>query len=137
MERDLLTSGYETRRASEAAATVLVVEDDAAVRLLFSSVLQDAGFDVIACENGAQALDAIRATADGIDALVTDGRMPGLSGLELLGQIRALRPEIPAIIVSGGPVEGISGHPGAVFLFKPISPGVLTCELRRLLQDRM
>jgi CheY-like chemotaxis protein len=120
------------RAVGTEAATVLVVEDDRAVRLLFTRILQGAGFEVIACENGAQGLEAARKQIDKIAAIVTDARMPGVHGPRLIARIRALRPEIPAILVSGNMMEH-EADPSTVFLTKPVSPAVLTGELRRLL----
>ena len=116
--------------------TVLVVEDDRAVLLLFTRVLQGAGYEVIACENGAVGLEAARNQIEKIDAVVTDARMPGLQGPRLIQRIRALRPEMPAILVSGNMVEADTDR-STVFLAKPVSPGALTRELRRLLNPRM
>jgi CheY-like chemotaxis protein len=117
-------------------ATVLVVEDDRAVRLLFTKVLQAAGYEVIACENGASGLEAARVGIDKINAVVTDARMPGLHGPRLIARIRALRPEIPAILVSGNILEAETDQ-STVFLTKPVSPALLTRELRRLLSARV
>jgi DNA-binding NtrC family response regulator len=124
------------RGVGTGAATVLVVEDDRAVRLLFTKVLQTAGYEVIACENGALGLEAARNQIDKIDAVVTDARMPGMQGPRLIARIRALRPEIPAIVVSGNMVEAENDR-STVFLTKPVSPGILTRELRRLLGARV
>jgi two-component system cell cycle sensor histidine kinase/response regulator CckA len=109
-----------------------VVEDDCAVLLLFTRILQAAGYEVIACENGAQALEAARKQINRIAAVVTDARMPGIHGPRLIARIRALRPDLPAILVSGNMVEN-APDPSTVFLTKPVSPAVLTGELRRLL----
>lgn len=117
-------------------ATILVVEDDRAVRLLFSRVLQAAGYHVIACEDGRSGLEAARANIDTLDAIVTDARMPGMSGQKLVARIRTLKPNVPAIVVSGNIVEGISDE-RTVFLCKPVTPGSLNRELQRLLCDRM
>jgi DNA-binding NtrC family response regulator len=124
------------RAVGEKTATVLVVEDDRAVRLLFTRVLEGAGYEVIACENGTAGLEAARNHLDEIDAVVTDARMPGMQGPRLISRIRALRPEMPAILVSGNMVEAETDA-STVFLTKPISPGLLTRELRRLLSNRM
>jgi CheY-like chemotaxis protein len=113
-----------------------VVEDDRAVRLLFTKVLESAGYDVIACENGTRGLEAARAQIDKIDAIVTDARMPGIQGPRLIARIRSMRPEMPAILVSGNLMEA-GTDAATVFLSKPISPGTLTRELRRLLRARM
>jgi len=113
-----------------------VVEDDRAVRLLFTKVLESAGYDVIAFENGTLGLEAARNQIEKIDAIVTDAMLPGMQGPRLIARIRAMRPEIPAILVSGNPVDTVIDST-TVFLSKPISPGMLTRELRRLLRARM
>ena len=120
------------RATLEPNATVLVVEDDSAVRILFTKVLESAGYDVIACENGTLGLEAARSQIDKIDAIVTDARMPGMQ----IARVRSMRPEMPAILVSGNLAEAETDAT-TVFLSKPISPGTLTRELRRLLRARM
>jgi CheY-like chemotaxis protein len=128
-----------TRLAPDSAITVLVVEDDRAIRYLFTEVLRGNGFDVIACEDGAVGLATARAQIDRIQAVVTDTRMPGLDGRELIDQIRALRPTLPILVVSGNLDE--SAHrrsdPAILYLSKPVSPDRLTVELRRLLCGTM
>ena len=117
-----------------------MVEDDRAVRLLFTKVLQAAGYRVIACENGTAGLEAARAHIEEIAALVTDAKMPGLAGPKLIARIRALRPQIPVILVSGNIDQAslaAAADPATVFLPKPVSPGRLTGELRRLLCGTM
>lgn len=131
-----MISASTNRAVGTATATVLVVEDDRAVRLLFTKVLENAGYEVIACENGALGLEAARNQIHKIDAVITDARMPGMQGPRLIARIRALRPEIPAILVSGNVVEAETDR-ATVFLTKPVSPGILTRELRRLLSARM
>ena len=79
-----------------------------------------------------QDLEAARKQIDKIAAIVTDSRMPGVHGPRLIARIRALRPGIPAILVSGNMVEHETDR-SIVFLTKPVSPAVLTGELRRLL----
>jgi CheY-like chemotaxis protein len=133
---NLLESAKRERAPFEGRATVLVVEDDRAVRLLFTRVLESAGYSVIACESGAAALDVFRSRIAEIRAVVTDAKMPGMSGQKLLSRLRALRPALPAIVVSGNTIDGIADAT-TVFLVKPITPGRLTGELQRLLCDTM
>lgn len=125
-----------TKRAS----TILLVEDDRAIRYLFTQVLRGAGHTVIACEDGLKGLTEARERITEIDAVVTDSRMPGLSGQELIAQIRALRPEMPILVVSGGIEEGAARVPAdvrTVYLSKPLAPDGLRVELDRLLSGRM
>lgn len=65
--------------------------------------------------------------------------MPGLDGRELIAQIRAMRPRLPILVVSGNIDENAarSGDPATLYLAKPLSPDRLTVELRRLLCGTM
>jgi CheY-like chemotaxis protein len=138
-ETAFLPEDDPTRRTADRTARVLVVEDDRAIRYLFSEVLRGNGFEVIACEDGASGLATARAQINEIHAVVTDSRMPGLDGRELIAQIRALRPRLPILVVSGNIDENAarSADPATLYLAKPISPDRLTVELRRLLCGTM
>lgn len=118
------------------APTILVVEDDRAIRYLLTHVLEAMGYLVIACEDGAHGLAVASAEIHRIDAVITDSTMPGMEGRELLGRIRALRAELPVLVVSGtiddGTMRAIE-DPFTIRLSKPVSPDRLRLELRRLL----
>ena len=128
-----------TRLGADRTATVLVVEDDRAVRYLFTEVLRGNGFEVIACEDGATGLATAKARINDIHALVTDCRMPGLDGRELIAQVRTLRPTLPILVVSGNIDDNAAriADPAIRYLVKPLSPDLLTVELRRLLCGTM
>jgi two-component system cell cycle sensor histidine kinase/response regulator CckA len=84
------------------AATVLVVDDEELIRELVGMMLGALGYRVLSAENGAQAMELGRARGlEGIDVLITDMCMPGMSGAELAEEFRALRPGIKAIFISG------------------------------------
>jgi two-component system cell cycle sensor histidine kinase/response regulator CckA len=124
------------RSVADGTATILVVEDDRAIRYLFTAVLRSNGFVVIACEDGASGLAMARANIDEIHAVVTDSSMPGLDGRQLIAEIRALRPAMPILVVSGSIDDGASrapADPSITWLCKPLSPDRLTVELRKLL----
>lgn len=135
-EKFPLNAREKTPDSRAPAATILVVEDDRAVRLLFAKVLQAAGYQVIACENGSAGLESARKHLETLDAIVTDAKMPGMGGQRLIARVRTLKPHLPAIVVSGNLIEGVADA-RTVFLCKPVTPGSLTRELRRLLCDRM
>jgi CheY-like chemotaxis protein len=84
--------------------TILVVEDEPAVRDIAVELLRDAGYGVLAAADG---YEAVRTLADNpaIDLLFTDVVMPGLSGFALAQQARLLRPEIKVLFTSGYPDE--------------------------------
>jgi len=91
---------------------------------------------VIACEDGICGVKEACARIDGVDAVITDAHMPGMTGSELVFRIRALRPEIPVIMVSGSVEAEMNPLPddaATVRLSKPVSPDRLRRELRRLL----
>lgn len=118
--------------------TVLLVEDDRAIRYLFSQVLHNNGYFVIAAEDGATGLDIARARIHTLDAVVTDSRMPGLDGRELVTQIRSLRSDIPILVVSGAvetPNRANASDAATRYFAKPVSPERLLVELRRSLHN--
>ena len=85
---------------------ILIAEDDPDLRDLLQDELEDAGYETIVCINGQKALDHIERQNEQIDLLLTDIRMPGLSGNELLALIRERRPEVPVIVITAfGSVE--------------------------------
>lgn len=114
--------------------TVLLVEDDDAVRRLAERALRQRGWEVDAAECGAQALDLLRARlADPalppLSAVVSDVMMPGLDGPSVVAAVRGECPGLPAILVSGyadrAARDGL-GESGITFLEKPYSLGALT-----------
>jgi signal transduction histidine kinase/CheY-like chemotaxis protein len=104
------------------SGTVLLVEDDAAVRGLAREVLQEQGYTVLAAGSGAEALEAVEHHADKIDLLLTDVIMPGMAGDELVEHLRLRLPGLKVVFVSGYANESIpkiitDGH--TAFLQKP------------------
>lgn len=78
---------------------ILVVDDEEIPRTLRKLVLQKQGYDVIAAPSGAEALEIIR--RGGIDMILTDQLMPGMTGTELAKTVKAAQPSMPVILVSG------------------------------------
>jgi CheY-like chemotaxis protein len=117
--------------------TVLLVEDDAAVRRYLEVILRRAGYEVLPASNGLEAIKV--AVSAKIDAVVTDALMPHLSGHELCRYLRA-RPELsrlPILLLSGlepnaATAPERSEHADA-HLTKPVRPEVFTDCLARLL----
>ena len=77
---------------------VLVVDDDEAMRDMVVALLEDAGYTANGAQGADQALEILG--DDDFDAVISDIRMPGRSGIELLGEIRELRPETPIIMMT-------------------------------------
>jgi CheY-like chemotaxis protein len=80
--------------------TVLSVEDDMLVAMGTNGTLEDLGHDVVEAHSGAQALTLLAERPD-IDLLITDQGMPGMTGVALAEAARALRPNLPVILVTG------------------------------------
>jgi CheY-like chemotaxis protein len=118
--------------------TVLLAEDDAAVRRYLEVILRRAGYTVICAANGLEAIKA--AMSSKVDAVVTDALMPHLNGHELCRYLRA-RPElmhIPILLLSGlepnaGGAPQTSAHADA-HLTKPVRPEDFTNCLAKLLR---
>ena len=120
-----------------AGKTILVVDDDSAVRTLTCRALAHEGYNVIAASSGNEALRLVKELGD-IDLLVTDVIMPGISGRELAVQIRRLRPSLRVLCLSGYmqleyQKEG-SELPPLPFLMKPFTPTTLRSKVREVLE---
>lgn len=81
------------------ASRILVVDDEPMVRALIARVLTEEGYEVVAVANGQAALDAARGAEAGFDLIITNNYMPGLSGPELIAQVRKDFPDIPILHV--------------------------------------
>ena len=130
-----LDAGTETPGGGE---TILLVEDDDAVRRLASEILRRDGYEVIEMPGPEAALSAAR-ERDGIDLLLTDVIMPGASGRSLADALRQSRPELRVLYMSGYTDEVIAfedlNEPGVSFLQKPFTPEALGARVRALLDD--
>ena len=111
-------------------ATVLLVEDDDAVRAATRRILERFGYTVIEAPEAETALGLIRGNEYEIDVVLTDAVMPGMSGLELAEFLAVERPGLPLVLVSGYTEEAINlGGPlaaNAVFLEKPFTVHALS-----------
>jgi CheY-like chemotaxis protein len=102
---------------------VLVAEDEVVIQGLIVRVLEKRGYRVLMAADGLEAVDLFRARIDEISAVVLDVLMPKLPGPDALAQIRALRPSVPAILMSGFTADhNIAGlvDNGVVFVPKPL-----------------
>lgn len=105
--------------------TVLVVDDDPAVRKVASKALRRVGYDVVEARGGAEAIELTRAYDGRIDLLLTDVVMPGMNGRELSERLRAARPDLPVLFMSAHAEDEVFLHGVRVslmdFLPKPFS----------------
>lgn len=112
--------------------TVLLVDDDAGLTSILAEGLGDAGFDVLTAPDGETALGLVRTR--GIDVLVTDVDMPGMNGIALVAQVRALSPEMPCVFMTG--MTEPCDLAGETVIQKPFTPATLQYALRRRLAVR-
>lgn len=121
--------------------TVLVVEDEAAVRALVAEVLRCSGYRVLTAESGEAAL-AVSARHDGpLDLLLTDLIMPGITGRELARRLQEARPPLKVLYVSGY-AEDVIAHRGKLdgdvaFLAKPFAPEALLDKVREVIAQEV
>jgi len=117
--------------------TILVVEDEPAVLALSQRALEAQGYVVLAASDAAAALRVVERHGGTIHLLLTDVVMPGLSGRELADRLRAQRPGIRVLYMSGYPGDAVVQHgtlpSGSAFLQKPFSPDGLARKVRDVL----
>ncbi|HEX5385716.1 MAG TPA: ATP-binding protein [Gemmatimonadales bacterium] len=114
--------------------TVLLAEDDAAVRALAARTLREAGYHVLEADDGGAARVLAAEHAAEIDLLITDVTMPVASGPELVQALRTRRPSVPVLLISGYAADAVSGRGAlekdALCLAKPFTPDELLAAAR-------
>ena len=117
---------------------VLVVDDEPDMAESLRRILAKAGYEVLVETDGDRVLE--RVTAEAPDLIVTDLRMPGLSGIELMDQLRSRRVEVPVIVETGlalsdDVLEAID-RGAADYVAKPFAPEELVLRVRKALAMR-
>jgi two-component system response regulator AtoC len=117
------------------SGTVLVVDDDPAVLAIFSRLLAQDGIEALEARSGAAALALLEDRA--VDAVVSDVRMPGMDGMQLLGEVHARWPELPVLMLTAHgtvalAVEAMKAG-AADFLLKPVDRAELLHAVRKAL----
>ena len=115
-----------------AKETILLVEDEPAVRQLFATALSRAGYTVFEARNGEEAVTVFDDHADDIDLLLTDMRMPYMGGAELAHHLRGRRRSLKLLCISGYP-GNLDPELAMDFLAKPFSRDVLLKKVREIL----
>ena len=117
--------------------TVLLVEDETAVRVLISQALEKFGYRVLAAANPREAREVFRRERESIDLLLTDVVMPGETGVDLYKSLIGLEPNLPVLFMSGytRSEQSLREVPGsrAPFLQKPFRPSELGRRIRMVL----
>ncbi len=116
---------------SATIGSVLMVEDEDALRTLVGRILTEEGYTVLTAASGEEALE-LAAVSGPIDLLVSDVVLGGMTGPELVTKLRARRPDLKVLLMSG--YAGVPLGPVDDFLPKPFSPFELARRIRRILR---
>ena len=116
--------------------TVLVVDDEAIVRMLVTETLEELGYTAIEAGDGLQGLRILQSDAS-IDLLVTDVKLPGMNGRQLAEAARVVRPDLPVLFITGyaqsvGGAQSVNLQPGMDLIGKPFSIDDLAAKIRQL-----
>jgi len=128
------TASSETSRGSE---TILLVEDEEAVRSLTSRILKKQGYRVMAAQHGREAMEMAAKEEGHIDLVLTDVVMPGMNGRGLVERLTGIRPRIKSLYMSGYTDDDIIRRgfiePSKSFLQKPFTSDALLQTVRKVL----
>ena len=119
-------------------ARILIVDDEAVIRDGLKRVLEGESFVVETCSSGYSAIEIMQRRE--FDLIITDLKMPGMSGIEVLKSVRTLQPDIPVILITGyasidTAVEAMKNG-AADYISKPFAPDLLLEKVRNALNQR-
>ncbi|MCF5722786.1 response regulator [Pseudomonas syringae] len=117
---------------SAVTSTILVVEDDAIVRMLIVDVLEELEFSVLEAADAEEALAVVQNDDQTIDLMMTDVGLPDMDGKQLASKVRELRPTLPILFASGY-AENIDVPAGMQVIAKPFSIDQLRDKVKSML----
>ena len=125
----------EKETAAAKVRTVLLVDDEQAVRSVVAEILKRGGLRVLEAESGMEAIEVARSCGEPIDLILTDFSMPVMDGNETARKVRELFPEIQVLFMSGDDIdpERVELNEKAMFISKPFSSVGLTNKVREML----
>ena len=122
-----------------AHAHLLIVDDDTAMRQMLESLFREQGYEVSEASTANAALQLCRDTE--YDVVLSDIKMPGKSGIELVGELRQVRPDTPVVLMTAfGSIDSAieSMRAGALdYITKPFEPEVVLLTVERAIERRM
>ncbi|MGD9899690.1 MAG: PAS domain S-box protein [Calditrichaceae bacterium] len=141
---DIEIATEKTVRAPQSVTgteTILIVEDDSALRELAKLTLTGYGYKILEASNGSEALDICKNNSNEIDFLLTDVVLPKMSGKDVADKIAGMCPGIKILFMSGYTDDAIARHgvleAGINLLQKPFTPPVLAKKVREVLDTEM
>jgi two-component system, cell cycle sensor histidine kinase and response regulator CckA len=125
----------------EGSETILLVEDDAAVRRVAERFLRRQGYDLLVAASGSDALELVERSGKSVDLLFTDVMMPGMNGFELASRLRVVQPKMQVMFVSGYTGDYLETQAGELpdgthFVYKPFEPASTARMIRAILDQR-
>jgi two-component system cell cycle sensor histidine kinase/response regulator CckA len=119
--------------SASTSATILIAEDERSILNLIATALASEGYHLLKAASGVDALKIVAAHDQPLDLVLTDAKMPGMSGLELARTLLATRPDLPVIVMSGDThtLTGMeAGGPAISILQKPFTAKELRSRVR-------
>jgi CheY-like chemotaxis protein len=120
------------KNALKGLETILIVDDDEQTRGYISSMLKDYGYKVYEAKDGQEALKIFERNKDQIALSLVDLIMPGIPGIEVMRQIKKIKPEAKVIIISGHPVK----LKNIITVEKTISPEEILFKIRNMIDGK-
>ncbi|HEU5078047.1 MAG TPA: response regulator [Opitutaceae bacterium] len=133
VQSDIHTPPVTPDHLSSAGQTVLIIDDDDAIRTLSQWIIQRAGYPVLAARDGPEGLDCFKREADRIGLILLDLTMPRMTGAEVISALLALRANVPIVLITGYGEDAVREDEKigvASVLQKPFTPDAL----RRVLE---
>jgi two-component system cell cycle sensor histidine kinase/response regulator CckA len=127
--------GLESGASPTGTETVLLVEDEDAVRSLSRRILQARGYTVIEARDGQEGLSLAQQFSGQIHLLITDVIMPHMNGPQLADRLVPLRPKMKTLFMSGYTDEALEFEAHRSFLQKPFTPAGLARKVREVLDE--
>jgi CheY-like chemotaxis protein len=136
-----ITVRAAARKVDILAGTILVIEDEEALSLAVSAMLRRKGLTVIESANGKTGIDLFRASARQIDVVLLDLTLPGMSGAEVLRELRRIQPDVKVIITSAYSenwvLDAVGEQQPWFYVRKPYQFSELIDLVRRVCMDKM
>ena len=131
--RFLFLRRREQRQDRERGFTILVVEDEALIRGLLNIILKRMGHVVLEARDGAEGLTVSRKFNGQIDLVIADVQMPKIDGLTMVRLLRAKRPGMKVLVISGDSAESLPNDSRKNFLHKPFPPAAIEQKVQEIL----
>jgi CheY-like chemotaxis protein len=135
------TAEFKPSPLAPGEETILLVEDDPAIRALWRQTLQDLGYTVLTANDGASAVALAQGRANRVQLFVIDADLPRKNGWEVAREIAKLEPDLPIVLVSGHGEHALSSLAGVPrelpVLRKPFPPSTLARKVRELLDHAL